>query len=103
MTYGGQGTSKAGVRAQDHAIVYTEMRGKKAEELPYEQKLNKMPIRVEPRTSRDQLDPQSRLNYAKIYTIEYNVKVCFIGEIHRESRKYFMRDYNLMHQPLSEE
>lgn len=58
---------------------------------------------MEPKTYRDQLDPTSRLNYAKIYTVEYNVKVCFIGKIHEDSRKYFNRDFNLTNQPLPEE
>jgi len=106
LTYRGQGTSKHGANAQDHAIIYTEVKGKKDQrvtELPHEKKLTKTPIRVEPRTPRDLLDPASRLNYAKIYTIEYNVKVCFIGKIHEESMKYFVRDYNLAHQPLPQE
>lgn len=57
---------------------------------------------MQPRTHRDQLDPTSRLNYAKIYTVEYNVKVSFIGNIHPDSIKYFNRDYNLTHKPLPE-
>jgi len=57
---------------------------------------------MEPRTHRDQLDPTSRLNYAKIYTVEYNVKVSFIGKIHKNSMKSFSRDYNLTHLPLPE-
>jgi hypothetical protein len=42
------------------------------------------------------------LNYAKIYTVEYNVKVSFVGQIHDDSTKYFIRDFNAMHQPLPE-
>lgn len=57
---------------------------------------------MEPKTPRDQLDPLSRLNYAKIYTVEYNVKVKFIGDIHKKSQKYFKKAYNLKHQPLPE-
>jgi len=66
------------------------------------EKLLKKAIKMSPLTARDQLDPLSRLNYAKIYTVEYNVKVCFIGRIHKDSVKYFIRDFNLKHQPLPE-
>jgi hypothetical protein len=109
LTYRGQGTTKRGVKAQDHAIIYTEenrqkgQRGKKAKEIPGEEKLIHKPIRVVPKSARDQLDPLSRLNYGKIYTVEYNVKVCFIGQIHKDSVKYFVRDFNVLHQPLPEE
>jgi hypothetical protein len=52
---------------------------------------------MEPRAYRDQLDPTSRLNYTKIYTVEYNVKVSFIGKIHRDSVRDFVRDFNETH------
>lgn len=58
---------------------------------------------MEPKTRRDQLDTLSRLNYAKIYTVEYNVKVQFIGKLHDKSIPYFKRDFNLTHQPLPED
>jgi hypothetical protein len=114
LTYGGQATKKKGVKPQDHAIVYMvhEVKGGKGKggekverpkEIENEQKLNKMPIRIKPLSPRDQLDRLSRLNYAKIYTVEYNVKVCFIGSVHEDSQKYFRRDYNLVHQPLPED
>jgi hypothetical protein len=112
LTYQGQGTRKAGVKPQDHAIIYTEDKKKiggkskrgseKPTEAEGEEKLSKRPIRMAPKTSRDQLDPLSRLNYAKIYTVEYNLKVHFIGEIHRDSIKYFTRYFNSTHQPLPE-
>jgi hypothetical protein len=68
-----------------------------------EQKLHRKAIAISPTSLRDQLDPLSRLNYAKIYTVEYNVKVCFIGYIHYKSVKYFARDYNATHGPIPEE
>jgi hypothetical protein len=43
--------------------------------------LTKKGIRVEMNTPRDKLDVTSRMNYAKVYTIEYNVKVHFIGRV----------------------
>jgi len=105
LTYKYQATNKPGVKPQDHAIIYTEDKNKKGEkptEAPGEEKLLNKPIRMDPKTVRDQLDPRSRLNYAKIYTVEYNVKVCFIGSIHAKSVDNFCRAYNLKHQPLPE-
>jgi hypothetical protein len=55
---------------------------------------------MEPRTHRDELHPTSRLNYAKTFTVEYNVKVNFIGKIHKDSVKDFVRDYNQTHTSL---
>jgi hypothetical protein len=74
MTYTGQGVRKKGVHAQHHAIIYTDKpvisRGEK------EKGLTKKPIKVVPSSPRHNLDKFSRLNYAKTYTVEYNVKVC---------------------------
>lgn len=43
---------------------------------------------------RESLDLSSRLNYAKVYTVEHNVKVCFIGRIHSKSENQFVSDFN---------
>lgn len=56
--------------------------------------LTKEPIRVIPKTPRDKLDPESRLNYAKIYTVEHNVKVWFIGHIAEKSQRKLMTDFD---------
>ena len=46
-----------------------------------EQYLNKKAIAVK-RASQDQkLDPRSRLNYSKIYTVEHNLKVMAVGRV----------------------
>jgi hypothetical protein len=105
LTYGGQGTKKRGVKPQDHAIIYTEVKDQKRKavrETEGEEKLRHKAIKMIPNSPRDQLDPLSRLNYAKIYTVEYNVKVCFIGQISDKSVKYFVRAFNSLHQPLPE-
>ncbi|TAQ83129.1 hypothetical protein B7494_g8547 [Chlorociboria aeruginascens] len=49
--------------------------------------LNKDPIRVisEEHGEDGQLEPKSRLNYGKVYTIEHNVRVLNIGMVHEES------------------
>lgn len=56
--------------------------------------MTKRPIQVTPKSPRDKLDPMSRINYAKIYTVEHNVKVCFIGQIAPSSEKQLMEDFD---------
>jgi hypothetical protein len=70
MTYGGQGTLKKGVHSNTHAIIYND----EPLALPREV-LTNVPIKAEAISPRHKLDPVSRLNYAKCYTVEYNVKV----------------------------
>jgi hypothetical protein len=42
------------------------------------------PIRITPNKERDRLDPRSRINYCKLYTIEHNVKVYDFGMVHKD-------------------
>jgi hypothetical protein len=74
MTYSRQGVKKKGVHANHHTIIYTEKpvlsRGER------DKGLTKKPIKVIPSSPRHKLDNFSRLNYAKTYIVEYNVKVC---------------------------
>ncbi|PQE23490.1 Ankyrin repeat-containing domain protein [Rutstroemia sp. NJR-2017a BVV2] len=98
MTYGSQGTNKTGVHAKNHAIIYTEsptmMYGER------ERGLTRRPIRVIPSEPQHKLDPASRLNYAKIYTVEHYVKVWFIGKLAPESELPVVTDYNDVNPPL---
>jgi hypothetical protein len=89
---------KRGVHARDHTIIYTE----KPVYFSGEKKkgLTKTPIRMKADNSRHKLLPESRLNYAKMYTVEHNVKVWFIGEIHENSRNQLAADYREMHPPV---
>ncbi len=52
------------------------------------------PIRVIPKTPRDKLEKESRINYAKIYTVEHNVKVLFIGQIAQDSQHALVADFD---------
>jgi len=45
-------------------------------------------------TSGQKLAQESRLNYAKVYTIEYNVKVFLIGRVHPKYRHQLLADYH---------
>jgi hypothetical protein len=51
----------------------------------------------------DELAVSSRINYAKIYTIEHNLKVCFIGTIHADSRAVFFTDFKRVFEDDEEE
>ncbi len=88
---------KKGVQAKHHAVIYT---GDKAPSLIKGEKdkgLDKKPIRMKPDGSRHKLHFASRLNYAKLYTVEYNVKVWFIGRIEERSAVQLETDYNRIH------
>jgi hypothetical protein len=91
LTYGGQGTAKKGVKADDHAIIYTGSKAPK--ELSGEKKLNKKAVRVHNPSEKDKLAVESRVNYSKVYTIEHNIKVCFVGEVHKDSQAIFFADF----------
>jgi hypothetical protein len=88
LTYGRQGCTKPGVKKIDHAVIYT---GKPPPEIKGENLPNKA-IEVLPNTARDKLAPESRVNYSKLYTVEHNVKVHFIGRIADSSRRRFMTE-----------
>jgi hypothetical protein len=50
-----------------------------------------------PDTERHKLDQASRINYAKVYTVEHNVKVSFIGRIAQKYEQQVTTDYNETH------
>ena len=52
--------------------------------------LTKKDIAVEKASADQKLDPMSRLNFKKIYTIEQNVKVMNVGRVTRESLPILM-------------
>ena len=79
------------MKADDHAIVY--MDDPVPDPLPGEL-LSLKPIKLKAKSPRHKLKPQSRINYAKIYTVEHNVKVLFIGEVSKSSRRTFMTDFD---------
>jgi hypothetical protein len=43
---------------------------------------------------REKLDPASRVNFTKLYTVEQNVKLCFIGSIDPKDEQQVASDYN---------
>ncbi|OBT72488.1 hypothetical protein VF21_08520 [Pseudogymnoascus sp. 05NY08] len=101
LTYGRQATTKHGVKPNHHAIIYTvrSSNGHRSsrqppQEIEGEDPLLNAPIRVDPTEPRHQLDVTSRINYAKVYTVEHNVKVCFTGKIHKNSHEEFKATFS---------
>jgi hypothetical protein len=92
LTYQRQGGAKSGINRNDHAIVYIGQ--EPSEEVNREEGLTRPPIELIPKTHRDKLEPKSLINYAKIYTVEHNVKVLFIGQVARGSEKQFTWDFD---------
>lgn len=89
-TYGGQGVAKVGVKKSDHAIIFTG-RPPAPEPLPgerarrNEEPMQAVPIRVDTNDRTETLDSMSRVNFAKVYTIEHNVKVLDFGYVNQHS------------------
>jgi hypothetical protein len=86
-TYNGQGVTKTGLSEGDrkaHSIIY--MTDTRPQCLPAEERdlINKA-IAVEKASADQKLDPMSRLNFKKIYTVEHNVKVMNVGKVTKES------------------
>lgn len=90
---------KNGVHAEVHTIVHTTKQPQYIDG-EWEKGMTKGSIRIEAASPRDKLEPQSRLNYAKVYTVECNVKVCFIGKVHVDFRQRLVADYNEVHPQL---
>ena len=95
-TYGRQGVAKAGVVKSEHAIAYASGtspsryggEGAVAPERPM-----RRPVRIQPDEPGDILDPMSRINYARCYTVEHNVKVMPFGLVHKDSEKEFLYSF----------
>ncbi|KAL2064646.1 hypothetical protein VTL71DRAFT_3784 [Oculimacula yallundae] len=95
LTYGGRATLKPGVHVEHHTVIYTDKIAG-ARLLPGE-KLSKTPLQMEPNDNSQRLDKASRVNYAKLYTVEHNVKVFFIGSLTKESKAELGIAYNAHH------
>lgn len=78
VTYKRQGTTKSSVCSKNYAAVY-DVRKK-----PYYltgESLQKEPFPIIIETSNEHVDPTSRLNFGRVYTIEHNLRVLKVGRI----------------------
>jgi len=91
-TYSGHATTKPGLVVQDHAVIAPV--GGSVQLHPKERQLMKSPLFVIVEDEAVSIDPMSRINFAKVYTVEYNVKIRRIGRICPDSMKD-LEDYFL--------
>ncbi|KAI1452545.1 hypothetical protein F4805DRAFT_27162 [Annulohypoxylon moriforme] len=84
LTYGRRGCTQSGVNPKTHGIVYS-ISGNQGEREPRplqgEPELGFPPIKVAGYKDDEPLPKESRVNYAKLITIEHNMKIFFIGFI----------------------
>ena len=92
-THNGRGTVGKLIMQSEHSIIYTGREPPKR--LPEEKKLNKDPIQVIPVHDSEPLDPLSRINYAKPYPIEHNVKVCEVGMVAQRDLRKILAYYRM--------
>lgn len=90
-TYAGKGVLKGGLSQetrQAHAVIYSA--NTKPFMNPEESSMIiKQPIAVHMASSDQKLDEMSRIDFSKVYTVEWNVKVMNIGKVTRESMPIF--------------
>ncbi|KAL2268518.1 hypothetical protein VTJ83DRAFT_3364 [Remersonia thermophila] len=79
LTYGRLGCKKRGVKPQYHGIIHQH--NKKPSILEGEPVLGVPPIKVRLSERTEKISPESRVNYSKLYSIEHNVRVFFIGSV----------------------
>jgi hypothetical protein len=80
-----------------HAIIHTgrEPPEPKPNELPGpDERAMLEPIRVVSIKKTDTMDPMSRVDFSKIYTVEHNVKVYDFGSVHEEERAFLRHQFN---------
>ncbi|KAK4191410.1 hypothetical protein QBC35DRAFT_12329 [Podospora australis] len=79
LTYSSRACTKKGVKPQTHGIVYSS--GSRPRMVPREPDLGFPPVRLELYEMTEKLDWRSRVNYAKLQSIEHNCQVLFVGRI----------------------
>ncbi|KAI5362499.1 hypothetical protein Slin15195_G061560 [Septoria linicola] len=103
MTYGGKGVGKAGIIKSDHAIIFTDAEPTplpNESRQPHEQGMRATAIRVTAvNKPREKLDPVSRINFAKIHTIQHNIKVKDFGMVHPRCKAALMDQFTAVWHP----
>jgi len=83
-TYGNQGVAKHGVVKANHAVLHNHdstPRLTEAERPMVNERGMLSPIRVRGRLPHDRCHPMARINFARTYTVEHNVKVYHFGNV----------------------
>jgi hypothetical protein len=84
VTYNRRGVSKPGVIKSTHAVAFSSAN----EPLP---ELDEMPevgedpmlpgIQIRPASRKDKLDTRARIDFARMYTVEHNIKAYYFGDV----------------------
>lgn len=96
-TYGGQGLAKRGVTKADHCIIFTSAVAPvpRPNERPsrVEDGMRPVPIRVDPDSPAEVLDPMSRLNLAAVTIIHHNLRAKSSGKVNMSSLRELMMQF----------
>lgn len=80
--------AKKGINKKHHAIAYTTRKEPAPQENEKPRTADEKPmlpgIRVVPKKKQFKLDPMSRIDFSRIYTVEHNVKVFDFGNVHED-------------------
>lgn len=102
LTYGGRGLLKPGLHPENHAVIYSGSFSKDRMLLKGEEYLTPhRPVKVAMDKPSERLHPTSRLNYAKTYTVEHNVKVCSVGYVARKCERDVANAFNEANPPVA--
>jgi hypothetical protein len=104
QTYSGRGTTKPGINPDDHAIIFDHKL--KPQKVPGEKELKKKSIGIIVENPELSVSQSSRINFGKVQTVEYNVKVRTIGRVHPSYiellETYFLLGMGLKEPPADE-
>ena len=96
--YDGQGVGKHGIKKSDHAIIYTRRDPPKPmkSEQPArgEAGMRSGQIKVDPDDREWSLDPNSRLDFGSVYTIQHNIKVRGFGRVNPKSMNALLHQFS---------
>ncbi|KAK4950628.1 hypothetical protein LTR10_010621 [Elasticomyces elasticus] len=96
-SYGKQGVGKQGVKKSEHSIIYSHK--PVSQPMPSERPdrgeagMRTHAIQVTPDIATEKLDPFSRLDYGKIYTVHHNLKVESYGVVHPNSMDFLLSQW----------
>jgi hypothetical protein len=84
-SYNGVGPLKSGIQLSDHGFIYSKAPPERIEGM------QTRPLKLNLAKGAQNLRDLSLVNYAKVYTVETNVKVKDVGELDSESRRILRR------------
>lgn len=107
-TYGSRGVARNDILKHQHAIIHTgeisprPLKDEKPRNIDESPML--WPIRVRAKRRADKMDPKARVNFAKMYSIERNVKVCEFGAVHPDHLSIFLGQFRwVLHRQIEED